>query len=159
MTNNSRKLPTFEKNWLTFLLSMMYPKHLRASNGRIFEVFAGVARFFSLFNEFFDSYIIHDINKNFLRTALCNQGRILRKTADRQNRLPIDEIYLMDGRNIEFYENCSVLVGFGCLGYFNDYGARRFLISAHGKFQNILLRESVLFKHKSSDETDIDREQ
>jgi hypothetical protein len=57
---------------------------------------------------------------------------------------PIDTVYLMDGRHLEFNEQNSVLLGFGCLGYLNDYSAYRLLISANGYFKDVFLRESVI---------------
>jgi hypothetical protein len=160
MTNESFELEMLEEKWVSKIFNKGYPKSKRSTNGKIFEMFAGFLRFQPIYIKHFTKIIMHDINRNFLRAALNAQGRLMRENDSIRKRIEpaIDTIYMMDGRFVEFTEKNSVLLGFGCLGYFNDYSARRFLISACGYFKDILLRESII--HDNSIEMeDIDDSQ
>lgn len=53
-------------------------------------------------------------------------------------------IYPIDAKILEFNTQFSVIIGIGCLGYFSDFDAKRFLINAHGYVKDLILRESVI---------------
>ncbi len=79
------------------------------------------------------------MNKGFLRVAIDELGTLRRARSIEDNGAPpsIKKIFHMEAKLYQQYDKCSLIIGFGFVGYLNQNHVKGILINAFDSCKDI----------------------